>query len=119
MRLRTRRTAGILALVVLAAVTACGNSAGGNAGIQGAEASADADVCAYFAPTSLGPYDGFVDPRPFASGDEANATPDLWTLVQTWHLDSQTTDITSSQAQDAAKQVRAIQAWCKGDGFGS
>lgn len=111
------------ALVMTAALASCGSSNSSSqqaqAGIQGAEASADADVCAYFAPTSLGSYDGFVDPRPFASGDEANATPDLWTLVQTWHLDSQTTDITSSQAQDAAKQVRAIQAWCKGHGFGS
>jgi len=112
-----RRAAFTVTVVLLCA--GCGSSQGS---VQGAEAAADSDVCAYFAPFASGMgilsigLNGSLNPQ-----DEGNASPGLWSHVSAYQADVQLPGYQSQAASesDAVKQAGAIVAWCKGHGFGS
>jgi hypothetical protein len=113
------------AVIVLVAIAACGGS--------NPEAAAASDVCTYFAPTPLsagvgGMITGLAEGASLASGDQANATPALWAMAQAWESDVSAstsanangdTDQSTAYANDGAKQVTAIQAWCSAHGYAS
>jgi hypothetical protein len=110
----------IAAFAVLAlALSGCG---GGSA--TSPEHAADADVCAYFAPTAFGMDSNAgalqVNGSIFSGQDDVNASPDLWGLVTTWQYDAHRygSYLDPQMEQDALKDLTAIRTWCKSNGYG-
>lgn len=110
-----------LAVVTLAAVAACG----GSASSASPEQAADTDVCAYFAPSAYGMGSNAgalqVNGSIFSGRDEANASPDLWSLVATWRYDAQRygSYLDPQMEQLALNDLAAIRAWCTAHGYSS